>query len=111
MLAADVLQMPTSNRGNCYLLVVQDYLKKWAEAILMPNQTLECILGILIDLSSCFAIPEILHSDQGANFESTMLRRVCPAFGITKSQTTAYHPRDGMVERFNRTCSVLCRTE
>eukprot|EP00731_Ephydatia_muelleri_P027497 Em0019g370a len=70
---------------------IQDYFTKWAEAIPMPNQTAECIAGILIDLFSRFGIPEILHSDQGANFESTMIQRVCAAFGVLKSRTTAYH--------------------
>ena len=82
MLAVDVLQVPVSSRGNRYLLVLQDYFTKWAEAIPMPNQTAEYIAGILIDLFSRFGIPEILHSDQGANFESTMIRRVCAAFGV-----------------------------
>ena len=110
MLAVDVLQVPVSSRGNRYLLVIQDYFTKWAEAIPMPNQTAECIAGILIDLFSRFGIPEILHSDQGANFESTMIRRVCAAFGVLKSRTTAYHPQgDGMVERFNRTLLQLLR--
>ena len=110
MLAVDVLQVPVSSRGNRYLLVIQDYFTKWAEAIPMPNQTAECIAGILIDLFSRFGIPEILHSDQGANFESTMIQRVCAAFGVLKSRTTAYHPQgDGMVERFNRTLLQLLR--
>ena len=82
MLAVDVLQVPVSSRGNRYLLVLQDYFTKWAEAIPMPNQTAECIAGILIDLFSRFGI---LHSDQGASFESTMIRRVCAAFGVLKS--------------------------
>ena len=104
MFTVDVLQVPVSNRGNRYLLVLQDYFTKWAEAILMPNQTAECIVWIIIDLFSHFAIPEILHSDQGANFESTMIQRVCAAFGITKTRTTAYPPQgNGIVERFNRT--------
>eukprot|EP00731_Ephydatia_muelleri_P035282 Em0111g7a len=111
MLAVDVLQVPVSSRGNRYLLVIQDYFTKWAEAIPMPNQTAECIAGILIDLFSRFGIPEILHSDQGANFESTMIQRVCAAFGVLKSRTTAYHLQgDGMVERFNRTF-LRCYTE
>ncbi|KAL5502479.1 hypothetical protein EMCRGX_G009263 [Ephydatia muelleri] len=59
MLAVDVLQVPVSSRGNCYLLVLQDYFTKWAEAIPMPNQTAECIVGILIDLFSRFGIPGI----------------------------------------------------
>ena len=51
-------------------------------------------------------LPDVLHSDQGRNFESTLLRQTLDAFGTSKSYTTAYHPQgDGMVERFN--CSLL----
>ena len=114
MLAVDVLQVPVSSRGNHYLLVIQDYFTKWAEAIYQCLTRLQSVL--LGYLFSRFGIPKILHSDQSANFESTMIRRVCAAFGVLKSQTTAYHPQgDGMVERFNRnlaaTPSVLYRTE
>ncbi|KAL5515844.1 hypothetical protein EMCRGX_G001078 [Ephydatia muelleri] len=73
MLAVDLLNVPVSSSGNRYLLVLQDYFTKWAEAIPMPNQTAECIAGILIDFFSRFGIPGILHFDQGANFESTMI--------------------------------------
>ncbi|CAB4025629.1 Retrovirus-related Pol poly from transposon, partial [Paramuricea clavata] len=46
----------------------------------------------------------VLHSDQGANFESTIMHEVCDVMGITKTRTTAYHPQcDGQVERQNRT--------
>ena len=77
----------------------------------MPDQKAECIVKILIDIFSRYGIPEILHSDQGRNFESTILHRVCTAFGVTKSHTTAYHPQgDGMVECLNRSLLQLLRS-
>ena len=110
MLAVDVLEVPMSSHGNRYLLVLQDYFTKWAEAIPMPDQTTERIVRVLIEVFSHFGIPEILHSDQGRNFESTILKKTCSAFGIVKSRTTSYHPQgDGMVERFNRTLLQLLR--
>eukprot|EP00731_Ephydatia_muelleri_P014485 Em0008g205a len=59
----------------------------------MPDQTAERIVRALIDIFSRFGIPEILHSDQGRNFESTILKKTCAAFGIVKSRTTSYHPQ------------------
>ena len=51
-----------------------------------------------------FSPPEQLHSDQGRQFESSLLREVCRSLGIHKTRTTPYHPQgDGLVERFNRT--------
>ncbi|KAL5466932.1 hypothetical protein EMCRGX_G031095 [Ephydatia muelleri] len=80
MLAVDVLEVPMSSHGNRYLLVLQDYFTKWAEAIPMPDQTAERIVRVLIEVFSHFGIPEILHSDQGRNFESTILKKTCSAF-------------------------------
>ena len=103
MVAVDVLEVPVSNKGNCYLRVVQDYFTKLADAIPLRNQTAATITQKLVKL---FSIMGSLHSDQGCNFESTLLRQTLEAFGTSKSHTTAYHPEgDVMVERFNR--SVL----
>ena len=107
MIAVDILEVPVSQHNNRYLLVIQDYMNKWAEAIPIPNQTAACITTELIKVFSHCGIPDygpdILHSDQGKNFESTILLQTLEAFGITKSHTTAYHPAgDGLVERFNR---------
>ena len=104
MVGVDILEVPVSQYNNRYLLVIrQDYMTKWAEAIPIPNQTAARITAELIKVFSRYGIPDILHSDQGRNFESTILLQTLEAFGVTKSYTTAYHPAgDGLVERFNR---------
>ena len=103
MVTVDVLQVPTSSENHRYILVIQDYFIKWAEAISMANQTATTITRELVKVFSNYGLPEILHSDQGRNFESSLLQQTLDAFGITKSRTTAYHPQgDGMMERFNR---------
>lgn len=92
MIAVDALEVPISC-NNCYLLVVQDYFTKWAEAVPMTNQTADRITGDLIKqlFSTCtFGCPEVLHSDQGRKFESTILAQTLEAFGV---RTTAYHPQ------------------
>ena len=111
MIAVDVLQVPMSYQHNKYLLVVQDYFTKWVEAIPMPDQTAVRIAQELTKIFSAFGIPRIVHSDQGPNFESTVLKQTLSAFGIHKSHTTPYHPQgDGMVERFNRSLLQLLRS-
>ena len=110
-IAVDVLQVPMSYQHNKYLLVVQDYFTKWVEAIPMPDQTAVRIAQELTKIFSALGIPRIVHSDQGQNFESTVLKQTLSAFGIHKSHTTPYHPQgDGMVERFNRSLLQLLRS-
>jgi len=111
MIAVDVLKVPPSTRNNKYLLVIQDYFSKWADAIPMPDQTAARIARELTKVFSVMGLPQVVHSDQGANFESTILKQTLQAYGITKSRTTAYHPQgDGMVERFNRSLLQLLRS-
>ena len=84
---------------------------KWVDAIPLPDQMATRITAELVKLCSVIGVPEILHLDQGQNFESTLLRSTLEVFGVVKSHTTAYHPQgDGMVERFNRSLLQLLRT-
>ena len=102
IIAVDILTVSVSTQGNTYLLVVQDYFTKWVDAILLPNQQAPTITSTLIKLFSTMGMPQIVHSDQDRNFESTILKQSLAAFGISKSHTTAYYPEgDGMVERFS----------
>ena len=76
----------------------------------MPNQTAATIKAELVKVFSMFGLPDILHSDQGCNFESALLRETLDSFGVKKSRTTAYHPQgDGMIERFNRSLLQMLR--
>ena len=109
--AVDILEVPVSSDNNHYLLVVQEYFTKWADAIPLIDQTAARITGELIKLFSIYGKPQVLHSDQGRNFESSILAQTLEALGVSKSRTTAYHPQDdGMVERFNRTLLQLLRS-
>ena len=48
-------------------------------------------------------MPERIHSDQGAQFESHLMKELCTIWGTEKSHTTPYHPEgNGVVERGNR---------
>ena len=110
MVAVDILEVPLSSCNNRYLLVIQDYFTKWPEAIPLPDQTATRIMTELIKFFSRFGLPDVLHSDQGRNFESTVLRETLQAFGVAKSRTTSYHPQgDGMAERLNRSLLQMLR--
>ncbi|KAL5491798.1 hypothetical protein EMCRGX_G017162 [Ephydatia muelleri] len=66
----------------------------------------------LVDEMFCrFSPPEQLHSDQGRQFESDLVKEICELLQIRKTRTTPYHPQcNGMVERFNRTLLDMLST-
>ena len=106
MVAIDILEVPVSTNNNKYLLVIQDYFTKWADAIPLQNHRAATLSVEMVKVFCTYSIQDIVHSDQGRNFESTAFRQTLEAFGVEKSHTTVYHPEgDGMVEGFN--CSLL----
>ena len=58
-----------------------------------------------------FGVPQRLHTDQGKNFDSTLVKEVCRLLGIDKTKTTAYHPQsDGLIEYLNQTILNMLST-
>ena len=109
-IAVDIAgEFPVTERGNKYILVIQDYFTKWVECFPMPDMRSSTVAKIMVDeVISRFGIPHTIHSDQGRQFESNLFRYMCRLLQIEKTRTTAYHPQsDGMVERFNRTLASM----
>lgn len=105
----DVLgPFPVTDAGNRYVLVAMDYFTKWPEAYAVADQSAVTTADKLVSEFFCrFGVPEVLHSDQGRNFESEVMGEVCRRLGIQKTRTTPLHPQsDGLVERFNKTLAT-----
>ena len=94
---------PAKGVGN--VLVITDHFTKYALAIATKNQTAKTTAEVFHDeFISHFGIPTRIHSDQGACFESDIIKELCKITGMTKSRTTPYHPMGNPIpERFNRT--------
>ena len=92
-------------RGNKHILVLMDHFTKWCEAFPTKDQKASTVARILVSsVFSRFGPPTVLHSDQGRNFDSTLMHEIYQLMGVKKTRTTAYHPQcDGLVERQNRT--------
>ena len=113
VVAVDILgPLPEMPSGNKYILVAADYFTRWTEAYGIPNQEAGTVAAKLVDeMFLRFSPPSQLHSDQGPQFESSLMAEVCKLLGIVKTRTTPYHPQgDGLVERFNRTLLGMLAT-
>ena len=95
--------------GNEYVLAITDYFTKFTEAFPMKDQKAETIATILVEKwIHKYGQPMELHTDQGKNFESNLLKEVLQIYEIDKTRTTAFHPQsDGQVERYNKTIMTL----
>ena len=107
----DIMELPKTAKRNKYVIVMQDFLTKWPLVFPAPDQKANRIARLLVDeLLPMFGVPEALLSDRGTNLLANVVQDVCQLLGITKLNTTAYHPQcDGMVERLNRTFKSMLR--
>ena len=113
LVAIDLLgPLPKSKNGNSYILVAADYFTKWCEAYPLPNMEAVTVAEVLTnEMFFRFSPPEALHSDQGRQFDSCLIKEICRILHIRKSRTSPYHPQgDGLVERFNRTLLSMLAT-
>lgn len=94
------------------VLVVTDHFSQMAHAFPCKNQTAKQVARRLWnDFFLIYGFPRRIHSDQGANFESKLIKEFLKMAGVQKSHTTPYHPMgNGVTEQFNRTLGDMIRS-
>ena len=106
----DYLSLEPSKGNIENVLVITDHFTRYALAYPSKTQTAQATARILWDNFIChYGFPEKFISDQGRNFESDLIKKLCKIAGVQKLHTTPYHPQgNGQCERFNSTlCNML----
>lgn len=110
----DYLTLETSKRNISNVLVITDHFTRFAVAIPTRNQTAKTTAEALYnDFIVKYGIPAHLHADEGANFESSIIKELCEIMKIDKSRTSINHAAgNGITERpgFNRTLISMLGT-
>lgn len=112
LVCIDFLSVEPDSKGLGNVLVITDHFTRYAQAFPSKNQKALTVAKILVEKYFIhYGLPARIHSDQGRDFESRLIKELLNLLGIRKSRTTPYHPQgDPQPERFNRTLLAMLGT-
>lgn len=105
-----ILELAQNGMGN--ILVLTDVFSKYTMAVPTLDKCAATMARVLVsEWFYKFGVPTRLHSDQGRNFESSLIQQLHDLYGIVKSWTTPCHPKgNGQCKCFNWTLHNLLHT-
>ncbi|KAL5545737.1 hypothetical protein UlMin_005424 [Ulmus minor] len=97
--------LPLGKYRMKFVVVAIDYYTKWVEAEPLSEITEARTTSFVWKNIVCrFGIPHSLVSDNGTQFDSTGLKKLCSELGIRKHFASVAHPQsNGQVEAVNKT--------
>ena len=105
-----VTDLPPSPEGYLHVLVLTDVASKFTILRPLKDKSARSTAKTLLQIISDFGPPRIIQSDQGKEFDNSVIRQVCSAFSTEQRLSSAYSPRtNGLVERTNRTWVSILR--
>ena len=86
------IESPKTDK-NINVLIVTDHFMQYAQAFVTRSQTASVVANTLWEhFFSNYGFPEKILSDQGRNFESSLIAELCQIAQVKKLWTTPYRP-------------------
>ena len=80
-----------SSDGCENVLVIIDVFMKYTIAVATRNQKAEAVAKVLVtEWFTRYGVSQLIHSDNGRNFESSIVQQLSKLYGIKRSHTTPY---------------------
>ena len=88
---------------------MMDHLTRFTLLTPIPNKSADTVAKAIIDrITGVFGRPEILHSDQGPEYENKIISQLQDILGYKKTRTTPYRPQGNSVsERVHSTMHAM----
>ena len=88
--------------GYYCLLLVYDSFSRFAQAIPLRSEKADYIVQqFMSQYVARYGMPKHIHSENGRNMDSTLIRHLCLMLGALKSSTPPYHPA-------SNPCETIC---
>lgn len=101
---------PRSKGGNSYIFIVVDHFSKFTFLKAMKDATANNVIQFLVqEIFNKFGVPEIIHSDNGAQFISKAFTNMIETYKIKHIKTAVYSPQSNASERVNQSVLAAIR--
>lgn len=104
---------PHSARGHTYIIIVVDYITKWAKTMMTYNANIITVSQLLFNhVIVIFGVPQSIIIHHGSHFHQSMTAALTTQLGLHHDISTAYCPKaNGQVKAVNKVLiSMLQRT-
>ncbi|KAG0432006.1 Pro-Pol polyprotein [Dictyocoela muelleri] len=106
----DMRQYSEENNQYKYIFTMIDSFSKFGWCYKALNKSSESFSKILENHFYLEGKWDILHTDNGGEFENERVKSICRQFGVKLIHGRPYHPQSqGQIERFNRTIKERLR--